>query len=217
MSVKQLFEMGVDTSSDKYGFVLDHRLPSVLSNNIIMDDLAVGFGIAGSCSTWDWEVKRLASVWIPPCVEGPEVDEKHDYYSVNLTENAISERAAKSLKPLLKKNCELLPIQSKTTLKYYIVRVTTVANVLDVQKSKCEFWCDPPTTTFWMEHFEFQQSKLAGLSIFAIPQYPGITIVTDQFVEEVQENNLKGFYFKKIWPFKKGTDWDGKDKESIKT
>jgi hypothetical protein len=110
------------------------------------------------------------------------------------------------LADLLEPNGELLPLESEKG-EYYFYNITTVVDALNVKKSDCCFWCDPPTYALDIDYFAFHEEKLAGLSIFRIIDYPILAIVTDQFVRRVREAGLNGFDFPKIWPFPRGVNW----------
>jgi hypothetical protein len=130
----------------------------------------------------------------------------NDFPGVSGTLPAFSKRACDALMDLLKPNGELLPLEYERG-EYFFYNVTTVIDALDISKSKCRFWCDPPTTAAGISYFAFHEEKLARAPIFRIIEKPIYTLVTNEFVDRVSECGLNGFEFNKIWPLPKGTDW----------
>jgi hypothetical protein len=88
-----------------------------------------------------------------------------------------------------------------------VFNITRIVDALDVDRSVCSFWCDPPTTAVDIEHFAFHTDALAGLSIFRLAHHVVRTVVSDEFVRRVEEHALLGFQFKKLWPLPEGTNW----------
>ncbi len=78
--------------------------------------------------------------------------------------------------------------------------------MLNWRKSRL-YWRRKPITTDGIARFEFFPRKLAGLSIFRIPETPSEIFVTDEFVSRVREHNLGGMLFVKVWPLPKDVNW----------
>lgn len=191
------------------GFALV-RSVSNLGRDSLDDDLTPGFGDAEENPRW--QQPKLASSWIPPQVTG-RVAEYHDYPCIDLVLPAFSERAVRALKPMLEPNGELLPIVAKTTTRFFFYNILTVVDALDRSRSKCKFWCDPPTTATNIEYFTFVEEKVRSLTIFRIHESPISVFVTSKFVERVDSYGLLGFRFVKVWPLPEGTNWRMQTKE----
>jgi hypothetical protein len=155
--------------------------------------------------TRDWTVPRLAPLWKPRKVKGrmhPEID-----YPTASGTPAFSQRAVDTLRDLLEPNGEILPLVTPSKLgNYYAYNTTTVADVLDLKRSKITFVSDSFVALF-IDHHEFIASRLKGLAIFRVPEDPCAIYVTQHFVSRVVEHNLQGFNLKKVWPVPVGTKW----------
>jgi hypothetical protein len=144
----------------------------------------------------NWRVRRLAKGWKPLKVRG-RVREFNDNPGVML-EPAFSERAVNALRELLEPNGEILPLRTPTKGRYYAFNITTIAEALDLKKSKLETLAD-------CSRFEFIPKNLKGLSIFILRELPMEAFVTETFVRRVREHGLNGFVFLKVWPVPEGT------------
>jgi hypothetical protein len=145
-----------------------------------------------------WTITRMASIWTPQPVAG-RVDPREDYPCVNLTIPAFSRRAVDALCDLLEPNGELLPLVSSVG-EYYAYNITTVADILDHEKSDIEW---PPANRViarQIRHYECIPEKLAGLSIFRIVEQPHWTFVHQVFVDQVRQHRLNGFDFIRLYP-----------------
>lgn len=201
---KELFELEIVTDNPLFeGFAIVSA-PSMLGRRNIEADITPGFRTSKEQRTW--KVPRLSKVWKPPKVVG-RVQPYQDFPGVDMILPAFSRRACDALRDFLEPNGELLPLESEVG-EYYYYNITTVVDALDIKKSKCKFWCDPPTTAVSIDYFAFHEKKLAGRSVFRIIERPIMTIVTDQFVKRVHEAGLNGFQFNKIWPFPPGVNWE---------
>jgi hypothetical protein len=150
-----------------------------------------------------WTVTRLAPYWTPQIVEG-RVRALNDYPCVNLS---FSQPAVDALREFLEPNGELLPLTS-TVGQYYAYNVTTVADVMDVERAKIKWFDKKRDVAMEVRHFAFKEAKLNGLSIFRLVELPASTFVTNTFAEAVTEHSLNGFNFVKVWPFPEGVNWE---------
>ncbi len=144
-----------------------------------------------------WTVTLLAPIWTPQPVAG-RVDPREDYPCVNLTIPAFSRRAVDALRAFLEPNGELLPLISRVG-EYYVYNVTTVADILDHEKSDIEW---PPATRViarQIRRYECIPEKMAGLSIFRLVEEPHLTFVHQVFVDRVRQHGLQGFHFTRLW------------------
>jgi hypothetical protein len=179
------------------------------------DPLYEGFGTVGEVGfpktfprvrkTRDWEVQRLASTWKPLEVVG-HVQPFNDYPGV-VGNPAFSRRGVDALRDFLEPNGELLPL--KTTLgSYYAFNVTTVADVLNWEQSDIKWFTNQkPINALRIIRYEFFLEKLAGLSIFRIPEDPSGTYVTKAFAARSDDRGLKGLNFILVWPLPPNVQW----------
>ena len=213
-NVDEVFKLEIVTDNPLFeGFGMSTS-PSVLGRRNLREDISPGFG--ADENTRVWRVPRLAKLWQPPKVVG-RVQAYQDFPGLGMTLPAFSQRACAALTDFLLPNGELLPLKSAQG-EYYFYNITTVIDALDVNKSDCTFWCDPPTTAVDIDFFVFKKNMLKGASIFRIVEMPVFTLVTSSFVNRVYEAGLNGFHFIKIWPFPKGVNWrkESNRKEKMK-
>ncbi len=148
----------------------------------------------------NWTVTRMAHLWTPRLVKG-RVRPYNDYPCCTMYIPAFSQKAVDALRDMLEPNGELLPLVS-TVGSYYAYNVTTVADVLDHDRSEVKWFETAKRKVIAMsiDRYEFHPEKLEGLSIFRIVEEPLKTYVTNLFVERVREHKLRGFVFVKLWP-----------------
>ena len=147
---------------------------------------------------------RLADLWTPVRVIG-NVRPWNDYPCIGLSLPAFSGRAVDALRDLLEPNGELLPLISDVG-EYYAYNVTTVADVLDEEKSEIS-WGLEQAYASRIIRFEFHADRLDRLAIFRIPQTTVECLVTEVFAERVREHRLQGFHLAKVWPLPPDADW----------
>ncbi len=152
-----------------------------------------------------WRVYRFARWWKPVSVAGA-VRRSNDCPWVNFDYPALSERAVEALRDFLEPNGELLPLASKGR-DYYMYNLTTVADVIHRRRSKIVWLRYPAIASNILDH-QFHPDRLAGQSIFRIPEKPRRIYVTEAFVRRVHAHGLDGFNFAKLWPLPPGTDWE---------
>lgn len=145
-----------------------------------------------------WTVTRMASIWTPQPVFG-QVKSHNDYPCVNLTIPAFSHRAVEALHDLLEPNGELLPLVSSVG-EYYAYNVTTVADILDHERSEIEWFNEGRVLALEISRYECLPQKLSGLSIFRIVEMSSSTFVHQVFVDRVREHGLRGFDFTRLYP-----------------
>jgi hypothetical protein len=156
-----------------------------------------------------WTVTRMASFWTPQLVAG-RVDPREDYPCVNLTIPAFSRRAVDALRDFLELNGELLPLVSSVG-EYYAYNITTVADILDHEKSDIEWFREDQgvpkkqVIALHIRRYECIPERLAGLSIFRLVEEPHLTLVHQVFVDRVRQHRLNGFDFIRLYPLPDGT------------
>lgn len=167
------------------------------------EDITPGFAVAKK--TREWKQPLLRESWEPLEVIG-RVRSYQDFAEMSSVP-AFSQRACNELMDILLPNGELLPLKSDTEQTYFLYNTTRIADVLDEANSECSYFRNPARTASDIRYFAFHADKLDGLTIFRIPQFPRIAMVTDHFVERVIESQLPGFSFTKIWPIAEGVNW----------
>jgi hypothetical protein len=122
---------------------------------------------------------------------------KGDFPSLIPGVTVFSQKAVTALRDLLEKNGQILPV-SIAGEGYFLYNVTRIVDALDETDSSMDRFDDG--RVFYIDDHSFFPHKLAGLSIFKIPQMPdGSVFVTDVFVERVQSAGLKGFWLPVVW------------------
>jgi hypothetical protein len=123
----------------------------------------------------------------------------------------LSQRAVDALADLLEEHGELLPFICDSG-KYYAFNITREVAALDEEHSEFKFFSElypdaavispDSANALCIAQFVFQASKVADFTIFKLlsqrSQYE-MPLVTDRFVQRVQDANLKGFAFKLLW------------------
>lgn len=161
--------------------------------------------------TRDWKAPSLTSLWKPIEVVG-RVRKFNDYPCVDASIPAFSERAVEVLRDFLEPNGELLPLSSSLG-RYFAYNVTTVADVLDQTRSKINLMYESFIASR-IDRYEFIASKLAGLSIFRIPEQYMAVYVTEAFAARVRDRGLHGLDMCKLWPLPSTARWRDIHKEN---
>lgn len=158
-----------------------------------------------------FRVPRLANKW-----EGkPKAKYRAIPYDYFDSPAVFSSRAVNALGDLLKKNGELLPIQTNDG-EYFAFNLLTVADVLNDAKSKISFCNSYQYRAQRIEKFSFHEKPLANLAIFRIPELPNDIYVTKKFVDTVENRGLNGFYFVKVFPFANKRNWNSEQNKLLK-
>jgi hypothetical protein len=122
----------------------------------------------------------------------------------------FSQRAAEALTDLLEGNGELLPLLSDVG-QYYAFNITREVEALDDETSEFKplSELDPDLLAIspdipdilCISHYEFCSDRIASTSIFKLPKRYNAErpLITDRFVQRVQEADLKGFAFNRLW------------------
>jgi hypothetical protein len=141
--------------------------------------------------------------WEPPLPFG-DLSMVHGVF-----EPVFSLRAVNALNNLLEGNGELLPLNCAEG-EYYVFNTTQIVDALDEERTEFKpysevdpdmaYQDDDPHTPV-ITRPAFYPEVVADLTIFKIPlRYPfGGTLVTDKFVQRVQETELTGFAFELLW------------------
>jgi len=154
-------------------------------------------------TTRNWRIRQISKTWEPVAVAG-RVRKDNDYPCV-VNCPAFSRRAVDALRDYLEPNGEILPLKSAVG-EYYAYNTTTIADSLDVKKSRVR-WSVEPITAYRVEHFKFFPDKLANHTIFLIPEMPSDPLVTSEFVARAHLKGLNGMHFVKVWPLPENVLW----------
>lgn len=150
------------------------------------------------------QIVHFAHLWKPTRVVG-NVQPWNDFPTIGFNVPAFSRRAVDALRDLLEPNGEILPLVSDVG-EYYAYNVTTIADVLDVERSDITWGLDYKYAS-WISRHEFHADRLEGLSIFRLQQKTTFYYVTDVFVDRIREHRLNGFDVEKLWPLPPGESW----------
>lgn len=102
----------------------------------------------------------------------------------------FSRQAVDVLADMLEPNGEVLPLICAAG-EYFAYNVTRLVNVLDTTR------CNPDRDNF--RKLVFKTDCLDGLSIFTMKSRPWThVLVTDLFIERVQQAELRGFNFRRL-------------------
>jgi len=113
----------------------------------------------------------------------------------------FSGKAVCCLMPLIGKNVEVLRLEYEK--EYYGINVTTVIDAMDYGKSKYISGIDGKDILSISE-YSFLPEKVKNTPIFKISdERQGFPLVTDEFKQIVESQNLEGFVFKLLWDSEK--------------
>lgn len=194
----EIYVLDIIVDDDRFDCFYTENSDSLIGREAFSDDLRPDFGVdpVDKC----WSVAKLASVWDTPVATG-NVNEFNDYPGLNMIYPAFSKNAVGVLKSLLVQNGELLPLKYKEKEdEFFFFNITKMANCLNLSKSTCTFWSDPPSTAVDITEYDFYEDKVEGLDIFRIYEMPSMILVSSRFVDLVEKSGLKGFRFRKLWP-----------------
>ena len=107
------------------------------------------------------------------------------------------------LKKLISEHAEFLPLAftSSTIIDttYSAINVLRILDCLDYKRSEFTYFKNTGNIRK-VRKFEFKPNSIGGVSIFKLPILRSIrTYVTDEFKELVEDNNLTGLRFGKVW------------------
>lgn len=125
---------------------------------------------------------------------------KSDYPPYKAHIPILSEKAVLSLNELLESNGELLNINiTDEDDNYYIFNVTNVKDALDKGLSNIKYFRDS-NRIMRVKEYVFRKEVINDSDIFMLnePKFEE-PIVSQKFVNKVEESGLKGFKFELIW------------------
>jgi hypothetical protein len=157
----------------------------------------------------DWPTVTI----VPDNLENSDVKSDFPYVSGLAIQLIFNRRAVDALSDLLEGNGELLPLICDEG-EHWIFNITCIVDVLDAEHTefKPESELDPDWVQIGDEpevmlisKYEFYADQVKDLTVFRIPsKYRSRgPLVTNKFVERVNEAGLVGFGFELLWS---GTD-----------
>ncbi len=151
-----------------------------------------------------FDAGRLIQSWAPPSVKVLRDDKFNrnlppgDFPHLAVAVPVFSLRAINVLRDMLEENGQILPL-SCAEGEYYAFNVTTFIDALDESHSEVERF-ESSGRIMQVLKYAFFSDRLAGATIFKIPQFPGSEVyVTDKFRKLVIDNSLLGFKFVNLW------------------
>ncbi len=178
----QIYELSSD--ADRY------------ENFVLSDERDAGAMIDG------FRGAAMADVWKPISIELAEEGNGRklppsDFPLLHAVVPVFSRRAVEALRDLLELNGELLPLKSSKG-EYFAFNITRIVDALDEANSKVKRFSSGRLMV--VKQHEFLVERVAGLTIFKIPQLArSREFVTDVFVERVNQRRLTGFDFLPVW------------------
>lgn len=120
-----------------------------------------------------------------------------DVFSIDTSSYIINEKAYKVLYPYLKNHSQTFQLKNEDKM-FYVINVTDIIDCLDYDKSEIKYF---PSSGRIMnvEKYAFHNKKLKNATIFKLPEFlKGISYVTEEFKDVVEENYITGFKFKEL-------------------
>jgi hypothetical protein len=153
----------------------------------------------------DWPLVTI----VPRSLENPDIKSDLPYVSGLAIQLIFNRRAIEVLSDLLEGNGELLPLICDEG-EYWLFNITRFIDALDSERTefKLESELDPDWVQIGDEpevmlisKYEFHVDQIRDLTIFKIPsKYRNrMPLVTDKFVQRVNEAGLVGFGFELLW------------------
>lgn len=144
-----------------------------------------------------WHRQCWRRRWKPVRLKG-HVRRFHDFPGLNGLP-VLSARAVDALRDMLEENGEILPVQSELG-EYYVYSVTSVVDALDKQHSGIR-----SSSSVW--RYEFQPQRLRDATIFVLPEQQDTVLLTQRFVDRVNETGLRGLFAIPVWPLPENVAW----------
>lgn len=120
-----------------------------------------------------------------------------DIFSVEVSSFILNEKSYKILYPYIKNEAQIFKVKCEND-NLYVVNIINIIDCLDYDKSEINRF---PSSGRVMRviKYVFKIEKLKNATIFKLPEFPkGISYVTEEFKNVVEENNIKGFKFKEL-------------------
>ncbi len=123
-----------------------------------------------------------------------------DFSSITPIHFTLNNKAKEIFGNDLLNSVELLPISYSEP--HYLINVINVIDALDMEKSEFKRYDDG--RIMFCTKYVFKEEVIGNNIVFKIPQFSSAHIfVTEEFVKQVEENDLKGFVFEELWDSEK--------------
>ena len=141
--------------------------------------------------------------WVPVSLE--RIDDKscNDIEIGNMSEfdsgiPVFDTKSKDVLEDILKNNVEFLrAINDEKEL--WFINVLTVLDCIDYEKSEYKRFSSSERIMYFTK-YAFEKAKIGNNKIFKLKDEPGsYPFVTEDVKKAVEDNNLKGFIFSKVW------------------
>ena len=113
--------------------------------------------------------------------------------------SACDAKAKEVLGTLTADGVEFLPllVPEISHTKYFAINVLTILDCLDNERSEFGYFGD---LRMRIDKYEFKPDCIGDTPIFKLPIFTRVrTYVTDSFKQLVEDNNLTGLEFRKVW------------------
>lgn len=138
--------------------------------------------------------------WVPlPLVLNPhEAKLPHgDLFGFNNTLPILTERAVATLRDVIEKTGELLPLDCREEALYGFNVTSVLKDALDVEHTEAGRFSDG--SLGHITKHAFHADAIRDVFVFRVKQQPAHIYATDKFVKIVEQAGLKGFTFKFVW------------------
>lgn len=155
----------------------------------------------------DGSARVYSGTWVTRELIG-DVTRKYDYATVLGFLPALSQRAVDTLADVVLANGELLPVEAPARAgEWWVYNVTTVVDALDHARSEVSYFVDGKPSAVSIAKHVFDPAKVAGLTIFRIPQMCRHVYVTQAVVDRIRGAGLYGMELAKVWPLPDDVHW----------
>lgn len=110
----------------------------------------------------------------------------------------VNDKALKAIVDVAKNFIEILPLKCKEET-YNLINILRVVDCLDLEKTKYKLFkaCDEIQS---IQKYSLKKEMVENEVIFKMDKYiTGYIFVTDIFKKTIEENNISGLKFTKIW------------------
>lgn len=159
-------------------------------------------------SIWSGQPPRLSEGWRPPGfrVFTDRVRNKHEVADLSTPSPfgdflMVSQRAVAVLGEALRRDGELLPLDTAVPPSYYLFNVTRLVDALDMENTLVDSWLDEPEGLFHEPAvFAFHPERLQGVGIFVMKPLGLKYYCTDAFKAQVEASGLRStLHFLLVW------------------
>jgi len=138
----------------------------------------------------------MAADWHPPALRIlGKTKRLRDFVSWMRGAPVISERAARSLKPLISAHAEILPLVELRGKPYFAVNVLSLIDCLDRERSEIQYSTTDVDRIVSIHRAVFRLGQGLTTPIFKLPDWTAQVYVTRSFIDAVIANGLRGAAF----------------------